>query len=178
MCSLLQVRLLMEKRPPHHQPSTTTGHPVTTWTPSCSSSAKWPGRGMSSVSVWRWHRPGPPSTTAGANPTLPAKSWLLLFFSPFSSSTFLWLMTMNLSTLMIYIYFFAWMQYIKSNYWFKPEIHCCQSCRMIMFTLEVVKETVMYVSSVLAAMFLCNNSLLFRIKLTVPCRERAPMLAA
>lgn len=69
MCSMLQVRLLTGKHPPHPQPSMTTGRLVTTWTPSCSSSARWPGRGMSFVSVWRWHRPGPPSTTAGANPS-------------------------------------------------------------------------------------------------------------
>lgn len=107
MCSLSQVRLLTVKRPPRPQPSTTTAHPATTWTPSCSSSARWPGRGTSSVSVWRWHRPGPPSTTAGANPVLPAKLLLLLFFffSPPSGNTFIWLLSMNLPTVIIDAFF-------------------------------------------------------------------------
>lgn len=79
--SLAQVRPLTAKRPPRPRPSTTTGHPATTWTPSCSSSARWPGRGMSYASGSRWHRPGPPSTTAGANPGPPAKLLLLLIWS-------------------------------------------------------------------------------------------------
>lgn len=104
MCSLSQVRPLTVKRPPHPQPSMTTGHPVTTWTPSCSSSARWPGRGTSSASVWRWHRPGPPSTTAGANPVLPANLLsLLLFFSSFLYH-FLWTCQLWLE-LVIYLFF-------------------------------------------------------------------------
>lgn len=102
MCSMLQVHPLTAKRPPRPQPLTTTGHPATTWIPSCSSSARWPGRGMSSVSVWRWHRPGPPSMTAGANPSPSAKFLLLLFCFCFSflpcGNNFLWLMSMKLST--------------------------------------------------------------------------------